>query len=83
MRQGKLSGLRVAILATDASQSELRDPRKSLNEAGATTEVVSPNGGELRGWNHKEWGQNVSVDRTLQRMRIPRTTTRCCCPVAS
>jgi protease I len=66
MRQGKLSGLRVAILATDGfEQSELRDPRKALNEAGATTEVVSPKGGEFKGWNHKEWGQKVRADRTL------------------
>lgn len=66
MRQGKLSGLRVAILATDGfEQSELTDPRKALDEAGATTEVVSPKGGELKGWNHKDWGQKVSVDRIL------------------
>jgi protease I len=66
MTQGKLTGLRVAILATDGfEQSELIEPRKALKEAGATTEVVSPKEGNIKGWNHKEWGQSVGVDRAL------------------
>jgi protease I len=67
MSQGKLKGLKVAILATDGfEQSELTEPRKALDEAGATTEVVAPREGKLRGWNHKEWGREVDVDRALQ-----------------
>ena len=66
MAHDKLTGLRVAILATDGfEQSELTEPRKALNEAGATTEVVSPKEGEIKGWNHKEWGQRVGVDQAL------------------
>jgi putative intracellular protease/amidase len=49
----KLDGLRVAILATDGfEQSELLEPRKALDSAGATTEVISPKGTEIKGWNH-------------------------------
>lgn len=67
MKQDKLNGLKVAILATDGfEQSELLEPRKALNEAGAKTEVVSPKNGKVRGWNHKEWGEEVAVDRDLQ-----------------
>jgi protease I len=67
VQQGKLSGLRVAILATDGfEQSELIEPRKALDEAGATTELVSPRDGRIRGWNHKEWGREVDVDQALQ-----------------
>lgn len=67
MKQDKLNGLKVAILATDGfEQSELLEPRKALNEAGAKTEVVSPKQGKVRGWNHKEWGEEVAVDRDLQ-----------------
>ena len=67
MKQDKLNGLKVAILATDGfEQSELLEPRKALNEAGAKTEVVSPKPGKVRGWNHKEWGEEVTVDRDLQ-----------------
>ena len=67
MARGKLDGLKVAILATDGfEQSELLEPRKALQQAGATTEVVAPKGGKIRGWNHTDWGQEVGVDRELQ-----------------
>jgi protease I len=62
----KLSGVRVAILATDGfEQSELLYPRQALDEQGAVTEVISLKAGEIKGWNHKEWGQSVAVDHTL------------------
>ncbi len=61
-----LHGLRVAILATDGfEQSELAEPRKALDTAGAKTFVVSLKQGKIRGWNHKEWGQEISVDQIL------------------
>ena len=61
-----LSGIRVAILATDGfEQSELLEPRQALNEAGANTEIVSLQSGEIKGWNHKDWGQSVTVDKTI------------------
>jgi protease I len=67
MQRDKLTGLRVAILATDGfEQSELIEPRKALDEAGAATEIVSPKDGRVRGWNHKEWGREVDVDQPLQ-----------------
>jgi protease I len=62
----KLIGVRVAILATDGfEQSELMEPRKALDEAGARTEVISLKSGEIKGWNHKEWGDTVAVDKTV------------------
>jgi protease I len=67
MAQGKLQGLKVAILATDGfEQSELTEPRKALDEAGATTEIISPKEGRVRGWNHKDWGSEVKVDKRLE-----------------
>jgi len=67
MAQSKLDGMKVAILATDGfEQSELLEPRKALHQAGATTEVVSPKGGRIRGWNRTEWGQEVDVDKSLE-----------------
>jgi protease I len=66
MAQLTLKGLRVAILATDGfEQSELQDPKKALDQAGAETEVISLKNGEIRGWKHKEWGESVHVDRSL------------------
>jgi protease I len=62
----ELSGIRVAILATDGfEQSELLEPRRALHEAGANTEIVSLKSGEIKGWNHKDWGQSVAVDKTV------------------
>ena len=67
MKQDKLKGLRVAILATDGfEQSELIEPRRALDEAGAKTEVIAPKKGKLRGWKHTDWGREVEVDRPLQ-----------------
>ena len=61
-----LSGKKVAILATDGfEQVELTEPRKALDQAGATTEVISPKSGEIRGWKFKEWGETVKVDKPL------------------
>ena len=66
MSKEALSGVRVAILATDGfEQSELLEPRRALDEAGAETDVVSLKAGKIRGWNHKEWGQEIAVDETL------------------
>jgi deglycase len=66
MANQNLQGKRVAILATNGfEQSELLEPRRALDQAGATTLVVSPAEGKIKGWNHKEWGQEVPVDISL------------------
>lgn len=58
-----LAGKRVAILATDGfEQSELLEPKRALEEAGAETRVVSLEGGAIKGWKHTEWGEEVPVD---------------------
>lgn len=62
-----LKNKRVAILATDGvEQVELLEPRKALKEAGATTEVVSPKSGKIKGWDHTEWGEKIPVDTELK-----------------
>src|SRR5579862_6398955 len=61
-----LIGKKIAILATDGfEQSELMDPRAALDHAGATTEVVAPKSGSIKGWKHTDWGESVHVDKTL------------------
>jgi protease I len=65
--QGALQGRKVAILATDGfEQVELLEPRRALNGAGATTQVISPKAGKIKGWNHTDWGDEVPVDITLE-----------------
>jgi protease I len=62
----ELRGKKIAILATGGfEQAELIEPRKALNNVGATTVVIAPKNGEIRGWNKKDWGQPVKVDLPL------------------
>jgi protease I len=62
----KLNGFRVAILATDLfEESELIEPRKALDEAGATTVVIAPHSGEIQAVRHDTKTQKVEVDQTL------------------
>ncbi|WP_298108653.1 type 1 glutamine amidotransferase domain-containing protein [Bradyrhizobium sp.] len=62
-----LNGKRIAILATNGfEQSELEVPRDKLKEAGATVDVISLERGEIKGWDKKDWGRPVKVDKTLQ-----------------
>jgi protease I len=62
-----LKGKTIAILATDGfEQSELMQPKLALEEAGAKTQVVSPAEKKIKGWNHKDWGEEVSVDVPLK-----------------
>ena len=66
MARNDLNGKRIAILATDGvEQVELIEPRKALDDAGATTVVVSPKEGKIKAWHHGQWGDEISVDRAL------------------
>ena len=65
-----LNGMKVAILVDQGfEQVELLEPRKALDQAGAETSVVSPQKERVRGWNMKEWGQEVAVDIPLEEAR--------------
>ena len=67
MATNKLTGKRVAILATDGvEQVELTEPRKALDEAGAKTTLVSPKSGKIKGWQHDHWGEELKVDVALE-----------------
>src|SRR5688500_17932477 len=62
----KLEGKRIAILVADGfEQIELTDPREALEKEGAKTDVVSPEAGQVKGWNHTEWGDRFEVDVPL------------------
>lgn len=65
-----LRGVRVAILATDGFEpSELLEPRKALDDAGAQTYIVSPRAGRIRGWHERDWGEEIQVDLTIEEAR--------------
>jgi protease I len=64
-----LSGKKIAILATHGfEQSELEVPRDRLKAAGASVEIVSLASGEIKGWDKKDWGRAVKVDKTLDQV---------------
>ncbi|MDQ3632996.1 MAG: type 1 glutamine amidotransferase domain-containing protein [Aridibacter sp.] len=62
----KLEGKKVAILAADGfEQSELFDPKKALEDAGATTQIISLEKGEIKAWDKDDWGKTIAVDLTV------------------
>jgi protease I len=64
---GKLSGKRIAILATDGVEEvELIRPRAAVTAEGAQVEVVSLDEGELQAMNHDiEPASTHRIDRTV------------------
>jgi protease I len=61
-----LNGMNVAILAADGFElAELVEPRKALDQAGATTRIVSPAKGEVQGWKHFDHADRIKVDVPL------------------
>jgi protease I len=70
MATTRLNLKRVAILATDGvEQVELTEPRKALEDAGATAELVSPKRGKIKAWQHDRWGDELKVDVPLDEAR--------------
>jgi deglycase len=66
----QLSGKRVAAIVADGfEQVELTKPKEALEAAGARVDVISPDAGTVRGWNHTEWGDELPVDLTLDAAR--------------
>ena len=62
-----LAGKKVAILAANGfEESELTGPRKHLEDAGAAVEILSIKTGEIKGWNHTDWGKSVKVDHAVK-----------------
>ncbi len=56
----------VAILATNGfEESELREPKKALEKAGANVHIVSLKSGEIKSWADGNWGKSYKVDKTL------------------
>jgi protease I len=67
MAKRDLTGKKVAILVDEGfEQVELIKPRKALDRVGASTQVISPQENEVRGWNLKRWGKSVAVDVPLE-----------------
>ena len=61
-----LNKKRVAILATNGfEESELREPKNALIEAGADVDIVSLEMGKIKSWSNGTWSNYYDVDKTL------------------
>jgi protease I len=61
-----LADTRVVFLATDGvEQIELTEPRRALEEAGAKTALVAPEGREIQGFDHLDKADRWRVDAIL------------------
>ena len=62
----ELQGRRVAFLATDGvEQVEYSEPRKAVEAAGASAQLVSLEVGAVQGFNHLDKGDTFMVDATV------------------
>jgi len=64
---GRLDGKKIAILVANEGieQVELVEPRKALEEAGATVELLAPESGEAQAFNHLDKADAFPVDRVV------------------
>jgi protease I len=62
-----LKGKNVAILVANEGieQVELVEPRKALEAAGATVELLAPESGEAQAFNHLDKADSFPVDRAV------------------
>ncbi|HEX3797132.1 MAG TPA: type 1 glutamine amidotransferase domain-containing protein [Verrucomicrobiae bacterium] len=63
----ELKGKRIAILVANGfEQSELEGPNEALKEAGAETDIISPENGKVKGWDETDYGKEFDVDVKLK-----------------
>jgi len=62
----ELQGKRVAFLFTEgAEQVEVTEPLGAVRNAGAETEIVSLEKGEVQMWKHFDKGDTITADRAV------------------
>jgi deglycase len=62
----ELRNKRVAALVDNGfEQSELVEPKKALEAAGAKVDIVSPQDAKVKGWQHLKWADEFPVNRKL------------------
>jgi protease I len=63
---GELQGKTIAFLATDGvEQVEYTEPRKAVEQAGGTAQLISLEPGEIQGFNHLDKGDTFPVDKAV------------------
>ena len=66
-----LKGIKVAILATSGfEESELFEPKRALEENGAEVDIIAPEQGAIKAWNHGNWSREINVDVVLDKADV-------------
>lgn len=67
----ELSGKRIAFLVAQegVEEVELTEPWQAVERAGATPELIAPQGGDVQAFRHLDKGSTFSVDRDLDQAR--------------
>lgn len=62
----QLDNKKIAILATDGfEESELFEPKKALEDAGAKVNIISLKSGDIKAWKKSNWGKSIHVDAVV------------------
>lgn len=61
----------IAILVTNGfEESEFTAPKEALENAGATTHVVSLEKGKIKSWTDGNWGSEFDVDKAVDEVSV-------------
>lgn len=68
----ELTNMKIAILAADGvEQVELEQPRSAVEQAGATTQLLSLKEGQIQAMNHDiEPGEKIKVDKPIAQASV-------------
>ena len=63
----RLQGKKIAFLTANegVEQVELTEPLKAVREAGAETELLAPEAGQVQAFNHLDKGDTFDADRAV------------------
>jgi len=63
----ELKGKKIAFLTANegVEEVELTEPRKAVEGAGAKTELLAPEAGEVQAFNHLDKAETYSVDKVV------------------
>lgn len=65
-----LKGMKIAILVANGfEQSEMTEPKKALEQAGAKVDIISPEKSKVKGWKHTNWGDEFDVNVALDKAK--------------
>ena len=64
----ELSGKKIAFLMAQegVEEVELTKPREAVEEAGAETDLIAPEDGEVQAFNHLDKASTHPVDKSLE-----------------